>query len=294
MDLSSAYFGQGHHVYCDNFFTSVVLLRHLLNHQIYACGTIRSNRKFFPIDGAQALQHGGFVSQQDAKNPNIVATSWKDNKVVTAVSSMCSPEETATVMRRLKNGSRIELPCPLSIYLYNKYLGGVDKGDQLRKYYQVRMKSTKYYKYIFWFMVDVCVTNSFILSHLNPRSNLTVTESQLKAFRLQLADDLIETYMSRRRAGRSRSTPLPVVQVSRSHMPVRGQKRRCCHCKKKGVRHETMKAALTCHHCASDHIVTTSRTVSSFGTTHPVISITCFHLSHFTLGHLLSQFHPQL
>ena len=66
-------------------------------------------------------------------------------------------------------------------------MGGVDKGDQLRKYYHVQMKFKKYY----WFLVDVCVTNALILTHINPRSNLSVSDSQLKAFQLQLADDLI-------------------------------------------------------------------------------------------------------
>ena len=30
-------------------------------------------------------------------------------------------------------------------------MGGVDKGDQLRKYYHVRNKSHKYYRYIYIF-----------------------------------------------------------------------------------------------------------------------------------------------
>ena len=30
---------------------------------------------------------------------------------------------------------------------YNQFMGGVDKGDQYRKYYHVRVKSRKYSKY---------------------------------------------------------------------------------------------------------------------------------------------------
>ena len=43
-------------------------------------------------------------------------------------------------------------------------MGGVDRGDQLRQYYHVRVKSCKSYKYIFWFLFEVCILNSYILS----------------------------------------------------------------------------------------------------------------------------------
>lgn len=42
-------------------------------------------------------------------------------------------------------------------------MGGVDRGDQLRQYYHLRLKSRKFYKYIFWFLVDVSITNTYIL-----------------------------------------------------------------------------------------------------------------------------------
>ena len=52
--------------------------------------------------------------------------------------------------------------CPQSISLYNEHMGGVDQNDQLRGYYHVRLKCRKYYKYIFWFLFDVAVINSYI------------------------------------------------------------------------------------------------------------------------------------
>ena len=50
-----------------------------------------------------------------------------------------------------------------SVRLYNIIMAGVDKNDQLRGYYEVRTKSTKNYKYIFWFLFDVAIVNAFIL-----------------------------------------------------------------------------------------------------------------------------------
>ena len=42
--------GKFHHVFMDNFFTSQGLFMDLLQDSIYACGTVRSNRKGFPPD----------------------------------------------------------------------------------------------------------------------------------------------------------------------------------------------------------------------------------------------------
>ena len=44
--------------------------------------------------------------------------------------------EIDTVVRRRKDGSRKEVPCPIACVQYNNYMGGVDLGDQLRGYHQ--------------------------------------------------------------------------------------------------------------------------------------------------------------
>ncbi len=47
-DLTSPLQGRYHHVYIDNFFTSVRLLEELEDVGLYACGTARSDRRGFP------------------------------------------------------------------------------------------------------------------------------------------------------------------------------------------------------------------------------------------------------
>ena len=78
-----------------------------------------------------------------------MATVWKDKKNVEMLSTMCDPKKTVSVERRQKDGSKITVSCPDAVVQYNKYMGGVDKGDQLRHYYRIRMKCVKNYKYIF-------------------------------------------------------------------------------------------------------------------------------------------------
>ena len=90
---------------------------------------------------------------------NVCASSWMDRKVVTVMSNTSQPE-SSTVLRCQKNGLRIPVPCPTSIMDYNNFMGGVDRGDQLRGYYSCRTKCRKFYRYIFYLLLDVAITNA--------------------------------------------------------------------------------------------------------------------------------------
>ena len=67
------------------------------------------------------------------------------------------------------------------------YMGGVDHGDQLRGYYHVRLKNRKYYKYIFLFLFDVSITNSYVLfKEAHPQCSLG---KHVINYRIELAHD---------------------------------------------------------------------------------------------------------
>ena len=83
------------------------------------------------------------------------------------------------------------------IETYNKYMGGVDKNDQLREYYHVRLKSRKYYKYLFWMLFDVSITNTLIIARGNPA--LQAATKIVKKFRTTIAHELLHCYCSRER-----------------------------------------------------------------------------------------------
>ena len=101
---------------------------------------------------------------------NIVATAWKDNKVVNVASTLADPTQLTTVKRRQKDGTRIDVECPLCVALYNEYMGGVDYSDHLRGSYHVRWKCMKNYEYVFCFLLDVSITSALILHSSDVRS----------------------------------------------------------------------------------------------------------------------------
>ncbi len=173
------------------------------------------------------------------QSDNVVATAWMDTKVVMVVYTGCDPKKSLTVMRRRKDGIRASVTCPEPIKIYNDKMGGVDRGDQLRGYYHVRMKCRKVYKFIFNFLFDVSITNSFITYQLShPNSKL-----KIKDFRVRLANELIGDYSSKMTSG-SRQKKLRM-----SHFPYRNEQRkrgRCSFCKQKKQRSDTVWECREC------------------------------------------------
>ena len=77
-------------------------------------------------------------------------------------------------------------------------MGGVDRNDQLLQYYHIKLKCQKYYKYIFWFLMDVGITNCFIRA----KEYTDLLLSLVKDIHLQLAKELIGDFNGRKRCGR--------------------------------------------------------------------------------------------
>ena len=230
LTLSESVKGKHHQLFFDNYFTSISLLEKLLAQGTYGCGTIRSNRKNFPSEitnEAKKFLRGESVFRQCG---NICVCAWKDNKVVNLASTLASPTDTTSVKRTQKDGTRLDVTCPLCIALYNMYMGGVDYNDQLRGSYHVRLKCTKNYKYVFWYLFDVAITNARILHSFDVQSGAQMDH---KHFRLKLAEQLIGSYMSRKRVGRPRKRPSqPSNDISTDHFPTHSAKKsRCVYCR---------------------------------------------------------------
>jgi hypothetical protein len=72
-------------------------------------------------------------------------------------------------------------------------MGGVDKSDQMLKYYEVLRKSLKYWKKLFLHFIDVAVLNSYIIfqklrkEHPEKEELKRLAKYGHKEFRLELA-----------------------------------------------------------------------------------------------------------
>ena len=145
--------------------------------------------------------------------------------------------------RKQKDGSQITLSCPTAISTYNRHMAGVDKGDQLRRYYSLRLKSRKNYKYIFIFFLDTAITNAYILYRHYTSPSVRLLKQ--KEFQLTLAESMIGNYCGRFRVGRPRSLAIqqPQTLPALSHFPKKStQKKRCVYsqqCRNPSCRRES-------------------------------------------------------
>ena len=90
MKLSTPYHGKGHHIFYDNFFSSVELLRDLLKKSTYACGNMRSNRRGYPLKNVGKLRRGELQFRQTSDR-TMVPCVWQDRWTVHSLSSTSNP-----------------------------------------------------------------------------------------------------------------------------------------------------------------------------------------------------------
>lgn len=105
-----------------------------------------------------------------------------DNNPVHFLSSCFSPRDTSFVLKKNKQGQRGPVSCPRVVEEYNNIMGGVDRFDQLRQYYEIRRRSTKWWHRILYYCLDMAIINAHILMKTDKKTS----EDQLQ-FRLNLA-----------------------------------------------------------------------------------------------------------
>ena len=212
MQLTEVYQYQRRHLYFDNFFSSVQLMRDLEQCLTYACGTVRSNRKGLPpaIKKPGRMQRGESIKWQSG---NLVAVVWHDNRDVRMLSTNTNPEDG--VVQRRVGREVLAVPCPNSVINYNAHMGGVDLADQKRSYYGVGRESVKFWRYLVWYILNTAIINSYIIytqSLTRPLTHEQYMMTHLK-YRLKIVKQLIAGFSSRKRAGRKVMTA-PVMQPS--------------------------------------------------------------------------------
>ena len=187
MKLIEQYQGKWHCVFVDNYYTSPQLLLDLLAHGTYCIGTVKTKRKYFPVQliPSKTMNPGTF---RFATAGNLTAVWWRDRRDVYALSKMHN-QSVATVLKCPK-GSRDKqpLPCPCIIDDYNQYMGGVDLTDQHLSYLH-HDRTLKWWKKVFWRLIDITIVNAWIIFRTNhPESSINTQ----KKFMLDLAENLVQ------------------------------------------------------------------------------------------------------
>ena len=143
-------------------------------------------------------------------------------KNLSFISTQCDVRGDGTVCRKQKDGTYIEVSTIPAVTLYNKCMGGVDCSDQMQQYYETSRWAKKWWRYLFWFCLDVTIVNAHILKQIaDNHPHLTQLE-----FRIELLNALIGEFSSRQHNVQEGA-------VQTGHWPVKMTKGRCKRCLKK-------------------------------------------------------------
>ena len=224
---------------------------------IYATGTLKVDRKDVPKDvkelkealGGKKVPHGTGYYLRDG---DLVDVCWRDNKPVLALSVSYPGHQSDTKVTRKVGSSAStaawqEIFRPLIIQNYNQFMGGVDKSDEFLAYHNILRKTVRYWKTLFYHLIDIAVVNAFVIYNIKATKMgaKTVTEND---FRDTLVLQIIEKYGRHKRGEPGPGRP------SRSECRVKHgskvfdvtQKARCQYC---GLQGETKWTQWKCTDC---------------------------------------------
>ena len=182
MRLVSSLMNQGYHLYFDNYYTSVQLVQDLFKMEILACGTASENRRGFPQsmkNGKQWAKGKERGSMRWEREGSCLALQWLDNRPVTMLSTIDSANSFELVDRKEKVNNKwcnIKVRQPQAIHSYNQFMNGADRSDQMLAQNSTLRKCMRWWKTLFFHMIDIAVVNSFILFQLHRAEHPEVEE----------------------------------------------------------------------------------------------------------------------
>ena len=84
-----------------------------------------------------------------------------------------------------KSKEFLEEEFPNTVSIYSRLMKGVDLSNQIISYYELNRKTIKWWKRIFFHLLDIAIVNSFIIYKKFVNSNITQ-----KQFRLELVNTI--------------------------------------------------------------------------------------------------------
>ena len=182
MNLLGQYKKKGYIVYMDNFYSSPYLFYNLLvEEDTPAWGTVRP-RKGLPkeIVSAKFKQRGEHKIMSYEKQ--MVAIRILDRKHVTLLSTA----HNCKIIDIGKKNWKTKEPVMRHtiIHYYNQYMGGVDSNDQLLKYSSFSRQTVKWWKKVFFRLLNLSMVNAYIIYREWLKANNVKKTKTQTAFRV--------------------------------------------------------------------------------------------------------------
>lgn len=230
--LMKPYQKRGHALYLDNYYTSIALAETLLKQGVSITGTLRSNRKGIPeIFQKSKLKKGEsfFLRRND-----VLIQKWKDKRDILMISTRHNGEFEE--VKPQVGASKLK---PKAIAEYNRYMGGIDKADQIMSYYTSPRKTCRWQLKVFFHLIDISLWNATYLYNF---------EETKKTTYLTFREKIISSFLGLTDAPTPAGTPRS-SSGSQLHLPVAlrpGVRLRCRYCSMNGKRASSYFKCNTC------------------------------------------------
>ncbi|XP_067945032.1 piggyBac transposable element-derived protein 2-like [Watersipora subatra] len=205
-------------IYADNSFTSVPLLEKLLRWELQYTGTVRQNWLLnCNIKGEKELKkegRGSFDFRVEDTH-NILAVRWFDNRAVTLLFAHTCVEPLRMAGRWDKKAKkRIDVSMPAIVADYNNHMGGIDILDSFLAKYRFRIRSRRWYIYLFCHFLSVALVNSWLMYKRECRLLQLPDKKMLlqRKFQAIVAECLVSVDSDKKRGRRTSSNPLITKQ----------------------------------------------------------------------------------
>ncbi|KAK8763335.1 hypothetical protein V5799_034055 [Amblyomma americanum] len=242
-------------LYFDNWFCSVDLQVVLKKAGISSVGTVREARLKgckLPSDKELKMKgRGSYVEMETTfEGVSLRAVKWFDNRPVTLLSTFASASPENTVKRfDKKTRTSVSITRPSIVGVYNECMGGVDLMDMLVALYRINLRSKKWYRRLFFHLLDVVIVNCWLLYRRdattakvprNQQMTLLLFKAEIACVlkqqgkvatpttRRPLAPSKIENELQEKRRGPAALVPCKIRLDTIDHLPIFSPKKGRC------------------------------------------------------------------
>ena len=202
-------------IFADNYFSGLEIVRYLKSKNCRYTG----KAPLRPIKEMEKKSVPRGTCDYTTSDDGILIVRWKDNKVVTLMSTDMGLEPSSTVYRYCSDTKRKEqVSCPYLIKSYNANMGGIDKSDMLVHLYRTPLGAKRWYMRLFAYAIDVSLTNAWIMYRRDSKVLGVKDGLSLKNFRIQVFKTASSSKSMTSRPRRS-SAPLPGCSSTSADIP---------------------------------------------------------------------------
>jgi len=137
------------------------LLLHLRKKGVRCIGTIKKNRVHSDKKLLDKLEKNQIKFYSNSPDNSLLFILWEDRNTVRMMTNMYL---TKTTTSKVTSGDKVTTQTkPDAALEYNKYAKGVDRCNELSTEYSYPHRSKKWWKPIFYHILQVCITNALII-----------------------------------------------------------------------------------------------------------------------------------